>query len=142
MLSIFFFLPKKFQIDGDTDSPSVQREFEKSIRNHIQNFKGSQVNHVHRPTSRQPPPVNQQTDSILQDLENNVPGAVPTISHHVSLMNGHIKNRNTSANQLANNNNNNKTTGYMNGDIGQTGQTMDFRHMLEEAERYPVDSYM
>lgn len=86
--------------------------------------------------------MGQQTDAILQDLENNVPGAVPTISHHVSLMNGHIKNRNTSANQqLANNNN--KTTSYMNGDINQTtGQTMDFRHMLEEAERYPVDSYM
>lgn len=84
--------------------------------------------------------MNQQTDAILQDLENNVPGAVPTISHHVSLMNGHIKNRNQSGNHLANNNNKNST--HMNGDIGQTGQRMDFRHMLEEAERYPVDSYM
>ncbi|XP_037809527.1 adenylate kinase isoenzyme 5 isoform X1 [Lucilia sericata] len=131
-------------IDGDTDSPSVQREFEKSIRNHIQNLTGNQMNHnVQQPMSRQPAPVD-QTDAILQDLENNMPGAVPTISHHVSLMNGHIKNRNTSANNhLANNNNyNNKNTSHMNGDIGQTGQRMDFRHMLEEAERYPVDSYM
>ncbi|KAI8119297.1 Adenylate kinase isoenzyme 5 [Lucilia cuprina] len=130
-------------IDGDTDSPSVQREFEKSIRNHIQNLTGNQMNHVQQPISRQPAPVD-QTDAILQDLENNMPGAVPTISHHVSLMNGHIKNRNTSANNhLANNNNyNNKNTNHMNGDIGQTGQRMDFRHMLEEAERYPVDSYM
>ncbi|TMW52318.1 hypothetical protein DOY81_002575, partial [Sarcophaga bullata] len=133
-------------IDGDTDSPSVQREFEKSIRNHIQKLTGTQMsNNVQRPTSKQPPPpphMEQQTDTIIQDLENNVPGAVPTISHHVSLMNGHIKNRNTSANQLANNNHNKTNTNYMNGDItGQTGQ-MDFRHMLQEAERYPVDSYM
>ena len=122
----------------------MQREFEKSIRNHIQKLTGTQANNniIQRPTSKQPPPpMEQQTDTIIQDLENNVPGAVPTISHHVSLMNGHIKNRNTSANhQLANNNN--KTTNYMNGDItGQTGQ-MDFRHMLQDAERYPVDSYM
>ncbi|KAM7352482.1 uncharacterized protein ACRADG_004978 isoform 2-T2 [Cochliomyia hominivorax] len=129
-------------IDGDTDSPSVQREFEKAIRNHIQNLTGTQVNHIQRPLSRQPPPMDQQTDAILQDLENNVPGAVPTISHHVSLMNGHIKNRSASGNHLANNNNNKNPTSHMNGDIGQIGQTMDFRHMLEEAERYPVDSYM
>ena len=124
----------------------MQREFEKSIRNHIQKFTGIQANNnIQRPTSKQPPPpphMEQQTDTIIQDLENNVPGAVPTISHHVSLMNGHIKNRNTNANHQLANNNNNKTTNYMNGDItGQTGQ-MDFRHMLQEAERYPVDSYM
>lgn len=77
-----------------------------------------------------------QTDAILQDLENNVPGAVPTISHHVSLMNGHLKNRNNSA---ANNGG-----VAMNGDARMAGLTggIDFRHMLQEAERYPVDSYM
>ncbi|XP_061390134.1 adenylate kinase isoenzyme 5 [Musca vetustissima] len=140
-------------IDGDTDSPSVQREFEKSIRNHIQNLTGATANNVGQmggggggmPLAGGVAAggrMDQQTDAILQDLENNVPGAVPTISHHVSLMNGHLKNRNTSGHQLANNNNNKGPNSYMNGDIGQTGQTMDFRHMLEEAERYPVDSYM
>ncbi|XP_073823056.1 uncharacterized protein isoform X1 [Musca autumnalis] len=138
-------------IDGDTDSPSVQREFEKSIRNHIQNLTGATANNVSHmgmaaaaglgAGAAAGSHMNQQTDAILQDLENNVPGAVPTISHHVSLMNGHLKNRNTSGHQLANNNNNNKgPTSYMNGQTG--GQRMDFRHMLEEAERYPVDSYM
>ncbi|XP_053959984.1 adenylate kinase isoenzyme 5 [Anastrepha ludens] len=129
-------------VDGDTDSPSVQREFEKIIRQHVQNIQddgtrpasnmidaGMMTNHVNR----------DQTDAILHDLENNVPGAVPTISHHVSLMNGHLKNRNNSA---ANSLNSNQPT--MNGDIRVSGMTggMDFRHMLEEAERYPVDSYM
>ncbi|XP_019891646.1 adenylate kinase isoenzyme 5 isoform X2 [Musca domestica] len=136
-------------IDGDTDSPSVQREFEKSIRNHIQNLTGATAANNVGQMAIMPygggaagAHGNQQTDAILQDLENNVPGAVPTISHHVSLMNGHLKNRNTSGHQLANNNNTKGPNTYMNGDIGQTGQTMDFRHMLEEAERYPVDSYM
>lgn len=77
-----------------------------------------------------------QTDAILHDLENNVPGAVPTISNHVSLMNGHLKNRNSAKNV-----NNHVNKSAMNGDV-RTGQAMDFRHMLEEAERYPVDSYM
>uniref|UniRef100_A0A1I8Q1Y0 Adenylate kinase isoenzyme 5 n=1 Tax=Stomoxys calcitrans TaxID=35570 RepID=A0A1I8Q1Y0_STOCA len=131
-------------IDGDTDSPSVQREFEKSIRNHIQNFTGAFANNIHQSQQTgiavSATRMDHQTDAILQDLENNVPGAVPTISHHVSLMNGHLKNRNLSGNQLANNTKVPST--YMNGNIGQTGQHMEFRHMLEEAERYPVDSYM
>ncbi|XP_029405803.2 adenylate kinase isoenzyme 5 isoform X2 [Bactrocera dorsalis] len=126
-------------VDGDTDSPSVQREFEKIIRQHIQTIEQTgpegmnnkadaavMTNHVDH----------DQTDAILQDLENNVPGAVPTISHHVSLMNGHLKNRNNSA---ANNGG-----VVMNGDARMAGLTggIDFRHMLQEAERYPVDSYM
>ncbi|XP_020716407.1 adenylate kinase isoenzyme 5 [Ceratitis capitata] len=140
-------------VDGDTDSPSVQREFEKIIRQHIQaldqrdhgsdtlnnrNMTDTSVmtNHVveHNP----------QTDAILHDLENNVPGAVPTISHHVSLMNGHLKNRNNSAAHI-NGNVVNSNHATMNGDAhittGLTGG-IDFRHMLQEAERYPVDSYM
>ncbi|XP_075151394.1 uncharacterized protein LOC142225493 isoform X2 [Haematobia irritans] len=128
-------------IDGDTDSPSVQREFEKSIRNHIQNITGSFANNnQHQTITGAATRMDQQTDAILQDLENNVPGAVPTISHHVSLMNGHLKNRHPSGNQLENNTK--VPSAYMNGNIGQTGQHMEFRHMLEEAERYPVDSYM
>ncbi|XP_017469415.1 PREDICTED: adenylate kinase isoenzyme 5 [Rhagoletis zephyria] len=129
-------------VDGDTDSPSVQREFEKIIRHHIQNIQqngirlagnmidaGMMTNHVNQ----------NQTNAILQDLENNVPGAVPTISKHVSLMNGHLKQRNNSGTINLNNNHQ-----AMNGDVRIAGMTggIDFRHMLEEAERYPVDSYM
>ncbi|EDW76200.2 uncharacterized protein Dwil_GK14788, isoform B [Drosophila willistoni] len=132
-------------VDGDTDSPSVQREFERIIRNHIQQLLKNTDdtdataplgNHVIR---------NEQTDAILHDLETNVPGAVPTISHHVSMMNGHLKNRGSA---LAGGK---KPTQMMNGHVPgrpDTGpvaplaQPVDFRHMLEEAERYPVDSYM
>ncbi|KAH8402928.1 hypothetical protein KR222_000388 [Zaprionus bogoriensis] len=132
-------------VDGDTDSPSVQREFERLIRNHIQQLTGkvegddvsdSLGNQVIR---------NEQTDAILHDLETNVPGAVPTISHHVSMMNGHLKNRTSAVGSAK------RPTQMMNGHVpGRPGtgpvaplaQPVDFRHMLEEAERYPVDSYM
>lgn len=119
------------QVDGDTDSPSVQREFEKIIRNHIK--ESQQQNNSNKNT--QPMFASDLTkntnvdQTVIQDLETNVPGTVPTISHHVSLMNGHLKTRSS--------NNENKS----NGDL-QNGQPMDFRHMLQEAERFPVDSYM
>ncbi|XP_062142666.1 adenylate kinase isoenzyme 5 isoform X1 [Drosophila sulfurigaster albostrigata] len=133
-------------VDGDTDSPSVQREFERLIRNHIQQLtnkvpEGEDVteslgNHVMR---------NEQTDAILHDLETNVPGSVPTISHHVSMMNGHLKNRGSALTGAK------RPTQLMNGHapgrpgtgpVAPLAQPVDFRHMLEEAERYPVDSYM
>ncbi|XP_067621768.1 uncharacterized protein [Eurosta solidaginis] len=129
-------------IDGDTDSPSVQREFEKVIRQHIQNIQGNgsrpqnnmadgsvMTNHVNR----------NQTDTIIQDLENNVPGTVPTISHHVSLMNGHLKNQTKNVGKHVNSNHQ-----TLNGEARFAGVTggIDFRYMLEEAERYPVDTYM
>ncbi|KAH8273943.1 hypothetical protein KR044_004410, partial [Drosophila immigrans] len=133
-------------VDGDTDSPFVQREFERLIRNHIQQLtnkvaEGEDVtespgNHVMR---------NEQTDAILHDLETNVPGSVPTISHHVSMMNGHLKNRGSALAGAK------RPTQLMNGHapgrpgtgpVAPLAQPVDFRHMLEEAERYPVDSYM
>ncbi|KAL7739158.1 hypothetical protein ACLKA6_010381 [Drosophila palustris] len=132
-------------VDGDTDSPSVQREFERLIRNHIQQLTntvdGEDIsepmgNHAMR---------NEQTDAILHDLETNVPGAVPTISHHVSMTNGHLMNRGSALGGAK------RPTQMMNGHVpGRPGtgpvaplaQPVDFRHMLEEAERYPVDSYM
>lgn len=85
---------------------------------------------------------NDQTDAILHDLETNMPGAVPTISHHVSMMNGHVKNRDSAVNIIS---------PKINGQVpGRTGteplapliEPVDFRYMLEEAERYAVDSYM
>lgn len=36
--------------------------------------------------------LSQENDSIIEDLEENVPGVVPTISHHVSLTNGYLRN--------------------------------------------------
>ncbi|KAH8293276.1 hypothetical protein KR018_006724, partial [Drosophila ironensis] len=127
-------------VDGDTDSPSVQREFERLIRTHIQRL----LNTGDDPDALQPMDNhmmrNEQTDAILHDLETNVPGAVPTISHHVSMMNGHLKGRDSGK----------QPAPMMNGHVpGRPGtragtgtQPVDFRHMLAEAERYPVDSYM
>ncbi|XP_016973827.1 adenylate kinase isoenzyme 5 isoform X2 [Drosophila rhopaloa] len=131
-------------VDGDTDSPSVQREFERLIRNHIQRLlnKGDDTDET-APLGNEMM-RNEQTDAILHDLETNVPGAVPTISHHVSMMNGHLKNRGSALGS-------GKHPGQMmNGHVpGRPGTgpvtqpvPVDFRHMLEEAERYPVDSYM
>ncbi|XP_017033698.1 uncharacterized protein [Drosophila kikkawai] len=131
-------------VDGDTDSPSVQREFERLIRNHIQRL----LNKGDNPDDSAPlgdqMMRNEQTDAILHDLETNVPGAVPTISHHVSMMNGHLKNRGSALGSGKH------PTQMMNGHVpgrpatGNVAQPVpvDFRHMLEEAERYPVDSYM
>lgn len=80
-------------VDGDTDSPSVQREFERVVRQHT-----SRLNHetVYKPqlqrqisqTKIQPPTQQQQQlnhDTIVEDLDN-MPGTVPTISNHISLI--------------------------------------------------------
>ncbi|XP_034474847.1 adenylate kinase isoenzyme 5 isoform X1 [Drosophila innubila] len=132
-------------VDGDTDSPSVQREFERLIRNHIQQLTNTTDGENVPETRGNQVMRNEQTDAILHDLETNVPGAVPTISHHVSMMNGHMKNRNSALGAT------NRPSQLMNGHVpGRPGtgpvaplaQPVDFRHMLEEAERYPVDSYM
>ncbi|XP_033173441.1 adenylate kinase isoenzyme 5 isoform X2 [Drosophila mauritiana] len=131
-------------VDGDTDSPSVQREFERLIRNHIQRLLNKTDDIDDSADLGNQMMRNEQTDAILHDLETNVPGAVPTISHHVSMMNGHLKNRGSALGS-------GKPHGQMmNGHVpgrpgtGPVGQPVpvDFRHMLEEAERYPVDSYM
>ncbi|XP_055852067.1 adenylate kinase isoenzyme 5 isoform X2 [Episyrphus balteatus] len=140
-------------VDGDTDSPSVQREFEKIIRNHIQkltvnpnqNPNNMMMNDLNnRPHTTTMRNVTEQTDAILNDLENNVPGAVPTISHHVSMMNGHLKSNsnNVNSNNVNNMNHHAMVGGVKTGMNGNAGKPMDFRHMLEEAERHPVDSYM
>ncbi|XP_055906163.1 adenylate kinase isoenzyme 5 isoform X2 [Eupeodes corollae] len=141
-------------VDGDTDSPSVQREFEKIIRNHIQKLTTNPNQNMNdlnnRPHTTTMRNVSDQTDAILNDLENNVPGAVPTISHHVSMMNGHLKSNNVNSNNINNMNHHqyggggvgSVGIGAKTGMNGNAGKPMDFRHMLEEAERHPVDSYM
>ncbi|XP_021702934.1 uncharacterized protein LOC5571857 isoform X3 [Aedes aegypti] len=86
-------------VDGDTDSPTVQREFERIVRDNIQK--------VLSETNRDITPVKigtfknaiqqgrnsaaqKNADAIVHDLDADVPGVVPTISHHVSLANGHL----------------------------------------------------
>ncbi|XP_052851693.1 adenylate kinase isoenzyme 5 isoform X2 [Drosophila gunungcola] len=135
-------------VDGDTDSPSVQREFERLIRNHIQRLLNKTDDTDDAAPLDNQMMRNEQTDAILHDLETNVPGAVPTISHHVSMMNGHLKNRGSALGsgkhqgQMMNGHVPGRPgTGTGNGPVAQPA-TVDFRHMLEEAERYPVDSYM
>jgi len=122
----------------------VQREFERLIRNHIQRLLNKTDETDETATLGNQMMRNEQTDAILHDLETNVPGTVPTISHHVSMMNGHLKNRGSALGS-------GKHHGQMmNGHVpGRPGTgpvaqpvPVDFRHMLEEAERYPVDSYM
>ncbi|XP_041566498.1 uncharacterized protein LOC108141684 isoform X2 [Drosophila elegans] len=135
-------------VDGDTDSPSVQREFERLIRNHIQRLLNKTDDTDDAVPLDNQMMRNEQTDAILHDLETNVPGAVPTISHHVSMMNGHLKNRGSALGsgkhqgQMMNGHVPGRPgTGTGNGPVVQP-VPVDFRHMLEEAERYPVDSYM
>lgn len=180
-------------VDGDTDSPSVQREFERVIRQHT-----SRLNHeiiyktspqkpqtsppkpiqkqlsqpiastpLLSPTQRQPshrnnqpqqpppPPKPRQTsqdDAIVEDLDN-MPGAVPTISNHISLI--HSNSKSSTENDQTNNNNKssnsisnvdmNHVSNHVPNHVGnhvdeaKTNPTKTFRSMLEEAESYPID---
>lgn len=131
------------QIDGDTDSSSVQREFERVIRQLIENLGGNEVQMngkiVHGNTNYGPlfsrndsgVGLNQQsmTAEFVEDLEESMPGVIPTISNqvsnHVALANGHLgKNTQSRA-------------------AGKNGQVpngrSDFRSMLEDAE---MDSHI
>lgn len=131
--------PFSFKVDGDTDSPTVQREFERIVRVNVERVLNSD-----RPDSTGDiPPVqigtfktvlqrSQRTDSmdaIVQDLDADMPGAVPTISHHVSLANGHLPGSGKVGVQPAKN-------GYV-----PNGRP-NFRNMLEEADSYPIDSHI
>ncbi|XP_055545854.1 adenylate kinase isoenzyme 5 isoform X2 [Wyeomyia smithii] len=119
-------------VDGDTDSPTVQREFERIVRDNIQKVLqqkdaddesitpvkiGSFKNAIQQ--SRQ------SDDTVVHDLDADVPGVVPTISHHVSLANGHIGAVGVPA-------------GAKNGFI-PNGRP-NFRNMLQEADNF--DSHM
>ncbi|XP_037897499.1 adenylate kinase isoenzyme 5 isoform X3 [Glossina fuscipes] len=120
-------------IDGDTDSPSVQREFEKFIRIHIQKLSNAPATNITNSAD-----ANIQTEAVVHDLEENMPGVVPTISHHVSLMNGHIKNQHSIAPSAGQ-----KIGIQMNGVIASDQKRDNFRNTFGEAERYPpIFSYM
>ncbi|XP_037051697.1 adenylate kinase isoenzyme 5 isoform X3 [Bradysia coprophila] len=125
-------------VDGDTDSPSVEKEFEKTIRKHTSELTdrkaSSQLKHK-RSESKSHTSVytgdrrnsTRRIDDMVQDMED-VPGVVPTISQHVSLINGNVK---KSASRSG-------KTG-LNGHIANGRPT--FRTMLDETEN-PIDSYM
>ena len=138
-------------VDGDTDNPSVQREFERVIRQHT-----SRLSHevAYKPQSmqrqnnklkvQQPPPAppqQQNHDSIVEDLDN-MPGAVPTISNHISLI--HNNNKGSMENDHLNNNSNHVSNNHVgNNHVNQTktaaNPTKTFRSMLEESETYAID---
>ncbi|XP_055589082.1 adenylate kinase isoenzyme 5 [Uranotaenia lowii] len=96
-------------VDGDTDSPTVQREFERIVRENIQKLGlgaepgnaadggsvspiklGSFKDAIKQGRSKVAPMELKNADAIVHDLDADVPGVVPTISHHVSLANGHL----------------------------------------------------
>lgn len=164
-----------WQVDGDTDNVSVQREFERVIRQHTTRLghtaaykvqlpqQQQQTNIADRASSnRRSANVNQlQHDTIdLEDLDN-VPGTVPTISNHISLIQNnkgsnepdnnnlnnyanHANKTNNMINNTSNKHNNNNHTDA-NGMLPAGGATAaangpkTFRSMLEEAETYPID---
>lgn len=127
-------------IDGDTDNPSVQREFERVIRQHT-----TRLNHevAYKPQSESMLYNSQQKnqtnhDQIVEDLDN-MPGSVPTISNHISLI--HNNNKGSIENDNINNNSNhvsNHVANHVN-EIKAANPTKTFRSMLEEAETYPID---
>lgn len=135
-------------VDGDTDSSSVQREFERVIRQHT-----SRLNHEasYKPQQSVPQPNSQSKnqkqkandDPIVEDLDN-MPGSVPTISNHISLI--HNNNQGSIENDNLNNNFDNKASNlnhignnsrYANNTTANTTKT--FRSLLEEAETHPID---
>ncbi|XP_055295783.1 adenylate kinase isoenzyme 5 [Sitodiplosis mosellana] len=138
-------------VDGDTDNASVQREFERVIRQHT-----SRLNHEvaykpqsmprqnNQPKIQQQPPQQQQQqqnhDSIVEDLDN-MPGAVPTISNHISLI--HNNNKGSMENDHLNNNSNHVSNHVGNNHVNETRATANptktFRSMLEESETYAID---
>lgn len=127
-------------VDGDTDNPSVQREFERVIRqhtsrlNHAASYKLQQL--VQRQSNQ--PKIQQNHDSIVEDLDN-MPGTVPTISNHISLI--HNNNKGSMENDNLNNNSNHVSNHVVVNHVNETrpNPTKSFRSMLEEAETYPID---
>lgn len=127
-------------IDGDTDSASVQREFERAIRQHTTRMDHETSYKPVLPPSN-PLPSQQQKpqtqpkavdDPIIEDLDN-MPGSVPTISNHISL----IHNNNAGPIEQDNANNNNTNSKFPKNHAANSTKT--FRSMLEEAETHPID---
>lgn len=81
-------------------------------------------------------------DSIIEDLDN-MPGTVPTISNHISLIHSNGSNDNDNNNQS---NHFNHTANHVNSkhpnaihNNNATNASQTFRSMLEEAETNAID---
>lgn len=125
-------------VDGDTDNASVQREFERVIRQHTSRLSHEVTYKPQRQTNQSM--VHQQKfdniDAIVEDLDvDNMPGTVPTISNHISLIHN---NRGTMENDQLNNNSNH-VSNHVNAEEKSRNPTKTFRSMLEEAETYAID---
>ncbi|XP_049548388.1 uncharacterized protein LOC125959605 [Anopheles darlingi] len=133
-------------VDGDTDSPSVQREFERIVRVNIERVLNSGLGSDSAKDREAPAAVQigsfknvlhrtqqhaSSVDAIVQDLDTDMPGAVPTISHHVSLANGHLPGNGKAGSGAGSGKNGFIPNGRPN-----------FRNMLEEADSYPIDSHI
>lgn len=126
-------------VDGDTDNSTVQREFERVIRQHTSRL-NHEVSYKQQPVQRQTnqPKIQINNDSIVEDLDN-MPGSVPTISNHISLI--HNNNKGSMENDNINNNSNHVSNHVVVNHVNETraNPTKSFRSMLEEAETYPID---
>lgn len=162
-----------FKVDGDTDSPAVQREFEKVIGENVQ--KVAPMTTVEMPggqslfdrgqrrsraggVKEKETVVEEAHDAIVHDLEEEEDAVevfknpmkqqthrkatMQTISHSVSLANGHLKGggRGGGGNAAVTINGYGPGPNQMNGHV-PNGKP-NFRNMLEEADNYPIHSYM
>ncbi|XP_055387273.1 adenylate kinase isoenzyme 5 [Condylostylus longicornis] len=122
-------------VDGDTDSLTVQTEFENVIKEHIKNLiinnnlQGSSSSYTSFSQSIR------NANDIIQ--EENVPGTVPTISHQISLQNGDIG-------KPIHKNLYNKTSssGYMNGQIMNGGREHYNQRINNTSNANYSESYM
>jgi hypothetical protein len=74
-------------------------------------------------------------DTTIHDLENDVPGVVPTVSHHVSLTNGYLGGENLGRVQ-----NSAKITANTNGVVANGRPSL--RSMLASADNYTMDGQL
>ena len=140
----------------------MQREFEKVIKEHIQKttataaaaageaqslLPGGMFDRTQRGGAKRKAGSRQEEeeepDAIVHDLEeasSPVKNSVQTISHHVSLANGHLKNNNDQSRDRKEVTMANGFGPQANGHL--PNGKMNFRNMLEEADNYPIHSYM
>lgn len=131
----------------------MQREFEKVIRQSIQKLSGQNTTsnakgaNAARDSKRDGIVGNESGGGIgiagdtttIQDLEEVSTSVIPTVSHHVSLTNGHLR---PHVNNTTSSANNKKLPTTLNGHIPNGKGRSSFRNMLDEAENYPIDSHI
>lgn len=120
----------------------MQKEFERvvnmqieSLTEHLPSKPNVLTVHERSSASNRKPEGNTQNhhnhqnnvhDAIVHDLENEVPGTISTISHHISLANGHLGP--------------NATKTAMNGHIPNGRPSL--KNMLEDADSFTMDSHI